>query len=150
MFIPAFIPSENYYSLVQSLGLCEEGSVHKTAMFIFGSPASSIAQTLSAVSCVPVALGFFEPMRVLHAGSHTTTSDFGNPAAGDGWCITRGFSEHLKLTLADSAASVSLQLTGPLCTVPGPVLVLQQYTGDHHRTSSSASSETVPFCIYLF
>jgi len=96
-FIPAFILAENYYSLVQSSGLREEGSAHKTAMSIFGSPASSVAQTPSAASCV--ALGFFEPTLALHAGSHTTTSDFGKPAAGDGRCITRGFSEHLKLTL---------------------------------------------------
>lgn len=96
-FIPAFILAENNYSLVQSSGLREEGSAHKTAMSIFGSPASSVAQTPSAAS--RAALGFFEPTLALHAGSHTTTSDFGKPAAGDGRCITRGFSEHLKLTL---------------------------------------------------
>ena len=97
VFIPAFILAENYYSLVQSSGLREEGSAHKTAMSIFGSPALSVAQTLSAAS--RAALGVFEPTLALHAGSHTTTSDFGKPAAGDGRCITRGFSEHLKLTL---------------------------------------------------
>lgn len=62
-FIPAFILAENNYSLVQSSGLREEGSAHKTAMSIFGSPASSVAQTPSAAS--RAALGFFEPTLAL-------------------------------------------------------------------------------------
>jgi len=65
VFIPAFVLAENYYSLVQSSGLREEGSAHKTAMSIFGSPASSAAQTPSAAS--GAALGFIEPTLALHA-----------------------------------------------------------------------------------
>lgn len=147
VFIPAFVLAENYYSLVQSSGLREEGSAHKTAMFIFGSPASSVAQTPSAAS--RAALGFFEPTLALHAGSHTTTSDFGKPAAGDGRCITRGFSEHLKLTLTALFQRISDWLVSCVLRLD-LYLYFGSNTRDHHRTPSSASSETVLDRIYHF
>jgi len=95
VFIPAFVLAENYYSLVQSSGLREEGSAHKTAMSIFGSPASSAAQTPKcSVRC---GSGVYRADAC--ASCCVTTSDFCKSAAGDGLRITRGFSEHFKLTL---------------------------------------------------
>ena len=154
-FIPAFTLAVNYYSLVRptlthsDLWVCVRKCLgQKTALSILDHQHRT--QLRLRVQRRVRLWGFSSRRLRFMLVLSVATSDFTSSLLVMG-CASPAdfFRSYFKLTLTALFQRISI-LTGLLCTASGPAPIHRQYTRDHHRTPSSASSETVSRRIYHF